>query len=123
MKKIVRPDFANEREEAEWWDANPEYIRQQFELAKAEGRLGHGPVVQRTDLTTPVTLRISQGDLAAARAQSKEKGVGYQTYMKMLLHEALSKNQKETVSPSRRGQRQAQRPVRKQSPAAARRVA
>ena len=89
-KKIVRPDFANEREEAEWWDANPEYIRQQFELAKAEGRLGHGTVAKRLGLTTPVTIRLSQEDLAKARVQAEKKGVGYQTYMKILLHEALA---------------------------------
>ena len=40
------PRFANEGEEAEWWAANPEFVLQEFERAKAEGRLGHGTVMR-----------------------------------------------------------------------------
>jgi predicted DNA binding CopG/RHH family protein len=87
---IKKPKFASESEEAAWYPANPDYILQQFQLAEQEGRLRRGPVVKRSDMTTSVTLRISEGDLEKARAQAEKKGIGYQTYIKMLLHEALA---------------------------------
>lgn len=41
------PKFNSEREEAEWWDNNPDFALQLLQQAKAEGRLGHGTVVRR----------------------------------------------------------------------------
>ena len=90
ISKIELPKFASEEEEANWYPAHPEFLEALFEQARAEGRLVRGPVVDRSELTTPITLRISQGDLEKARTQAKKKGIGYQTYMKMLLHEALA---------------------------------
>jgi predicted DNA binding CopG/RHH family protein len=40
-------------------------------------------------VTQPVTIRLSAPDVAMARQLSKDKGSPYQTYIKMLLHEAL----------------------------------
>jgi predicted DNA binding CopG/RHH family protein len=40
-------------------------------------------------VTQPVTIRLSAPDVAMARQLSKDKGLPYQTYIKMLLHEAL----------------------------------
>ncbi|MBY0503222.1 MAG: BrnA antitoxin family protein [Bryobacteraceae bacterium] len=40
----------------------------------------------------PVTLRLpggDGGDIATARRLAEEKGIGYQTYIKILLHESL----------------------------------
>jgi predicted DNA binding CopG/RHH family protein len=88
---IKKPKFANESEEADWYPANPDYILQQMQIAEAEGRLRRGPIVKRSERTTPITLRISEADIERARKQAEKKGIGYQTYMKMLLHEALAK--------------------------------
>jgi len=88
---IKKPKFSSESEESDWHGANPGYVLQQLQLAEAKGRLVPAPVIDRSELTTPITLRISQGDLEKARAQAAEKGLGYQTYIKMLLHEALAK--------------------------------
>lgn len=90
ISKIKLPKFSSEAEEAAWYPAHPEYFETLFEQAETEGRLVKGPVVKRSDMTTPITLRLSQGDLAKARVQAEKKGIGYQTYMKMLLHEALA---------------------------------
>ena len=97
MRMIVEnvPKFATEKEEANWYPAHPEFVTALFERAEAEGRLVQGPVVKRSDLTTPVELRISQGDLEKAKAQAETKGIGYQTYMTMLLREALLKVESE----------------------------
>ena len=42
-------------------------------------------------VTKPVTIRLSAPDLAMARQLSKSRGLPYQTYIKMLLHEALER--------------------------------
>ena len=88
---IKKPKFSSEREEADWYSDNPGYVLQELQFAEAEGRLVPGPVVKRSDLTTPVTIRLSQTDIAKAKLQAEKKGIGYQTYIKMLLHEALAK--------------------------------
>jgi predicted DNA binding CopG/RHH family protein len=115
------PKFATEREEAEWWDANPNLVVKLFERAEAEGKITRGTTARRLGLsTTATTIRLSNDDLAKARTQAEAKGLRYQTYLKMLLHEALAQESKETSSSSRRPQPQAQRPARKQTLAAAR---
>jgi len=45
--------------------------------------------------TTPtVSIRIAPEDIARARGLAEKKGLRYQTYLKMLLHEALEREQK-----------------------------
>lgn len=39
-----------------------------------------------------VTIRLGNHELALARQQAEAKGLKYQTYIKMLLHEALVRN-------------------------------
>ena len=38
-----------------------------------------------------VTLRLSNSEIALAKQQAEAKGLRYQTYIKMLLHEALAR--------------------------------
>jgi hypothetical protein len=46
------PEFESEAQEAKWWASNPDRILEQFQSAKAEGRLGHGSVVRRGSTPT-----------------------------------------------------------------------
>jgi predicted DNA binding CopG/RHH family protein len=39
-----------------------------------------------------VTIRLSNQEIARAKQQAETKGLRYQTYIKMLLHEALARN-------------------------------
>ena len=39
-----------------------------------------------------ITIRLGNDELALARRQAEAKGLKYQTYIKMLLHEALARN-------------------------------
>jgi predicted DNA binding CopG/RHH family protein len=39
-----------------------------------------------------ITIRLANDELARARRQAEAKGLKYQTYIKMLLHEALARN-------------------------------
>jgi len=90
VPKMKHPKFANEEEEAAWYPAHPEYLEAFFKQAEEEGKLGHGTAARILGLTKPVTIRLSHEDLAKSRAQAEKKGLRYQTYLKMLLHEALA---------------------------------
>jgi predicted DNA binding CopG/RHH family protein len=41
-----------------------------------------------------ITIRLSNSEIALAKQQAEVKGLRYQTYIKMLLHEALASNQR-----------------------------
>jgi predicted DNA binding CopG/RHH family protein len=89
---LTLPKFANEAEEAEWWFRNPDFVLQVLERAKAEGRLGHGTLARKLaqqEAAKSTTIRLDTTDLSLARKQAQRKGLRYQTYLKMLLHEAL----------------------------------
>ncbi len=74
------PRFRSEAEEAAWWDAHPEVITKAFELA-------YGKAGRRA--TRPITIRLPVEDVARAKRMATRKGLGYQTLVKTLLHEAL----------------------------------
>jgi predicted DNA binding CopG/RHH family protein len=44
-----------------------------------------------------ITIRIPLADLERARQLSARKGLAYQTFIKMLLHEALDREEKRGV--------------------------
>jgi predicted DNA binding CopG/RHH family protein len=86
------PRFASEKEEAEWWDNNPDFLLREFEKAAAEGRLGYGTAKKRFEerqAAKSTTIRLDEQDLSLAKSQAEKKGLRYQTYLKMLIHEAL----------------------------------
>ena len=85
-KKTTIPKFRSEREEAEWWDAHPEVATQLLRRA-----LKQGAIQRRPGETRIVTMRIPVRDLEAAQELAERKGLPYQTYVKMLLHQALEK--------------------------------
>lgn len=86
QKKIAIPKFRSEKEEAEWWDAHPRIATRLLKQA-----LKRGIVQRRPSPTRVVTMRIPVKDLEAAQQLAERKGLPYQTYMKMLLHQALRK--------------------------------
>lgn len=93
-KEIVRPKFNTEKEEADWWFNNQEYIFDQFKRAKAEGRLGHGTVARQMaekQAAKSTTIRLDPSDISLAKVQAEKRGLKYQTYLKMLIHEALGR--------------------------------
>jgi len=84
------PDFRTEAEEAKWWFDNQDALDKEFAQAAAEGRLGRGTAARLGGIPT-TTIRLDPDDIALARAQASKRGLKYQTYLKMLLHEALLK--------------------------------
>jgi predicted DNA binding CopG/RHH family protein len=93
MKRAVIPKFANEAEEAAWWDAHRSEIELEIRQRMRQKRpLTLGSLIQGAKPSQPITLRILKEDLETARRLAARKGLGYQTYIKMLLREALAKN-------------------------------
>ncbi len=93
MKQAVIPKFSSESEEAAWWDAHRSEIEAEIRQRMKQKRpLTLGNLLQGAKPSQPITLRISKDDLETARQLATQKGLGYQTYIKMLLREALAEN-------------------------------
>lgn len=88
LEKLKKKTFANEAEEAAWWESNEDALADAFEKATAEGRVGVGTVAKRAALPS-TTIRLDPEDIAEARVQAAKRGLRYQTYLKMIIHEAL----------------------------------
>ena len=88
------PKFATEAEEAKWWFEHQDFMLEEFKRAAAEGRLGVGTATRRAQSQTKTpttTIRLDPADISKARAVAAKRGLRYQTYLKMLIHEALEK--------------------------------
>jgi predicted DNA binding CopG/RHH family protein len=88
MEKRILPDFKSEAEEAKWWFDNQDELDKDFAQAAAEGRL-HRRTEPRPSAIPTTTIRLAPSDIALAREQAGKRGLKYQTYLKMLIHEGL----------------------------------
>ena len=95
-QEIKMPKFNSESEEADWWASNPEFVLQEMKRAEAEGRLGRGTMMRQMAAKS-TTIRLDEGDLSLARKLAERKGLRYQTYLKMLIHEALQTEEKRSA--------------------------
>lgn len=96
---MVIPAFPTEAEEAAWWDSHQALIENRFLQAAAAGTLGQGRVAKRaagekTSGASPtLTLRVPETDISRARALAARRGLRYQTYLRMLIHEGLEREE------------------------------
>jgi predicted DNA binding CopG/RHH family protein len=88
LEELKKMTFANKAEEAAWWESHAKELADEFEKVTAEGRTGIGAAVKRAALPS-TTIRLDPDDIAKARVQAVERGLRYQTYLKMIIHEAL----------------------------------
>jgi hypothetical protein len=84
-KQITIPKFRTEAAEAKWWDSHPEAATEIMKRALKAGK------ARRAVPLKTVTIRFAVPDIKAAQDLAHAKGLPYQTYIKMLLHEALEK--------------------------------
>jgi predicted DNA binding CopG/RHH family protein len=89
-KRLKIPEFKTEADEARWWAENQGVLAQEFKRAAADGRLGRGTVARR-GATPTTTIRLDPSDVDHARILAERRGLKYQTYLKMILHEALER--------------------------------
>ncbi|MBB5062035.1 hypothetical protein [Granulicella mallensis] len=93
MEKRILPEFKSEAEEAKWWFENQDELDKDFAKAAAEGRLGRGTAARVGGIPT-TTIRLDPVDIEMARKQAEQRGLKYQTYLKMILHDALTREAK-----------------------------
>jgi len=88
------PKFVNEGEEAKWWASaeGREFLKRQSAEGSPARRRG-SPLVANLNRASSVqiALRLPAPDLAKARKIAGRKGIGYQTLLKMLVHEGLQR--------------------------------
>lgn len=82
------PRFNSEAEEAEWWDTHAAEAGEFMRRAQRIGAMTKGITLPPA---RPTTIRLIAGDVERARALAYRRGLRYQTYLKMLIHEALER--------------------------------
>jgi len=99
-RKRVVPKFSTEAEEADWWYRNRARISRDLKAAAKAGEL---KVLTREALrqrlkappnSKNITIRMHENDIERVRRLAQRKGIGYQTYMKLLLREALDREER-----------------------------
>ncbi len=100
-KETNPPVFESESDEADWWASREgrSFIKENSATAGSTKKALKGsPLVEKLNKTASVqiALRLSETDLAEARRIATRKGIGYQTLLKMLLHEGLQREARRT---------------------------
>jgi predicted DNA binding CopG/RHH family protein len=98
MEQEAIPPFANEQDEAAWWDAHPDVLTDRFHAAKLQGSARRLSQTNLPGASETLTIRIPLDKLTRARRLAAKRGLRYQTYLKMLLHEALDNEEKKLAS-------------------------
>jgi predicted DNA binding CopG/RHH family protein len=86
------PKFVNEAEEARWWASaeGRKFLKSQSVSQTAPQQKGSALVSELSRASSvQIALRLPAPDLAKAREIADRKGIGYQTLLKMIVHEGL----------------------------------
>jgi predicted DNA binding CopG/RHH family protein len=95
-KQVEMPKFKNESDEADWWasPAGRTYVQRKSREARAKGIKFAGlSLVNELNKKSSIqiALRLPEPDIKQARIIAARKGIGYQTFLKMLVHEGLER--------------------------------
>jgi predicted DNA binding CopG/RHH family protein len=98
-KPAEMPKFRNESDEADWWASAPgrAYMLRKSKEAQAKGiRFSPSPLMAKLNKrgSTQIALRLPGSDIEEARKIAGRKGIGYQTLIKMIVHEGLQREAK-----------------------------
>lgn len=89
MPRIAKPrKFANQAEEAAWWNARQDSLADEFEKDIADGQAGSATLVITAD-TCVAKVRLSAKDITLARTQAKQRHLRCRDYLERLLHQVL----------------------------------
>jgi predicted DNA binding CopG/RHH family protein len=94
------PKFKNEADEARWWDEHKKMVEENLLQALQDGTAQRGTaqrLVGEARESKNITIRMPIADIERARKLSAKTGLGYQTLMKMLLHESLEREEKRSA--------------------------
>lgn len=88
------PRFSNEQEEADWWASaeGRKFLKAQSAHRQKKAPGGSRLVTKIAKANSvQIALRLPSPDLAKAREIAERKGIGYQTLLKMIVHEGLQR--------------------------------
>ena len=90
------PRFKSESEEADWWasKAGRAYVKQKSSEAQSKRTTAGGSrlvAMLNKKSSVQIAIRLPEADLEQARKIAGRKGIGYQTLLKMLVHEGLAR--------------------------------
>ena len=92
-KPIVMPKFVNEAQEADWWASREgrEFVKKAAGTGNKRAAPRGSPLVGQLNkvASVQIALRLTEPDVAKARELATRKGIGYQTLLKVLVHEGL----------------------------------
>jgi len=99
-KTVELPRFAKEDEEATWWASRQgrEFLKQRSAGPPKKTAAKGSPLIRQLNRTPSVqiALRLPGPDVEKARELATRKGIGYQTLLKMLVHEGLRREARRT---------------------------
>ena len=90
------PKFKNESAEADWWAsrAGRDYVKRKSDEARDKGQKVRGSRLVdklKKKSSVQIAIRLPEADIEQARKIAGRKGIGYQTLLKMLVHEGLER--------------------------------
>lgn len=104
-----RPLFKNETEEARWYDEHRDELDDYFDpvtpkqaqeirdilsgIPKDEAVTQAKEAASRLGPAKAINIRLIPQDIERAKMLAAKKGIGYQTLLKMLIHEALEREE------------------------------
>ncbi len=88
-QKLDIPVFATEAEEADWWYDNRELVEDEFHAAFVEGRVKPFVADPPSERKVQTTIALDASDSKKAHAIAAKRGLKYETYLEMLLHQEL----------------------------------
>jgi predicted DNA binding CopG/RHH family protein len=92
-KTLEMPKFKSESAEADWWASRTgrDYVKRKSADAQSKGERAKGSslVAKLNRKSIQIAIRLPEADIAQARKLAARKGLGYQTLLKMLVHEGL----------------------------------
>ena len=85
------PRFKNENEEADWWASavGRDFLKKKSKVPAKTA--GSSLVAGLNKRSTQIALRLPMADIEQARKVAGRKGIGYQTLLKMIVHEGLQR--------------------------------
>src|SRR5260370_39710401 len=89
-KPLEMPKFKSESEEADWWASatGRNYVKQKSKAApKGIKPSGSSLVARLNKKCAQIAIRLPVADIEEARKIAGRKGIGYQTLLKMIVHE------------------------------------
>lgn len=98
-KKSAIPKFANEQAEADWWasEAGRGFLTSRPSGKKLKNTDGSKLVAKlAASRSVQIALRLPSPDIAKAREIAERKGIGYQTLLKMIVHEGLRRVERQS---------------------------